>query len=287
MHVETFSTAVAFLEAAQSALEANDLVNSLPLGIALRLKSGSLIPTQAPFLGIVRADDGAVLAAGLMTPPYNLLIAEIGAESDAAALALLGQALREGGWPVPGVNGPRPRADRFAAQWTADTGQPHQVVTNLRLYRLTAVRAFGEAGGRLRPATEADIPLLAVWSEAFHLEATPHSPSPDAVEATRQRVAAGELYIWEDGGRAVSCAASSRPTRSAITVSLVYTPPAQRRRGYATSCVAALSQRLLDQGYPCCVLFTNLANPTSNHIYQEIGYEPICDFVGYKFETGA
>ncbi len=57
-----------------------------------------------------------------------------------------------------------------------------------------------------------------------------------------------------------------------------------RRQGYASSCVAALSQTLLDQGRKYCFLFTDLANPTSNHIYQAIGYQPICDMNEYWFE---
>jgi hypothetical protein len=47
--------------------------------------------------------------------------------------------------------------------------------------------------------------------------------------------------------------------------------------------VAGVSQYLLDSGRKFCTLFTDLANPTSNHIYQVIGYEPVCDVDEYKF----
>ena len=69
-----------------------------------------------------------------------------------------------------------------------------------------------------------------------------------------------------------------------IVVSLVYTPPAQRNRGYASAAVAALSQQLLDAGWEFCSLFTDLANPTSNSIYQKVGYRPIADVVDIDFE---
>ena len=36
-----------------------------------------------------------------------------------------------------------------------------------------------------------------------------------------------------------------------------------------------------------CFLFTDLANPTSNKIYQAIGYEPVCDVDQYGFATDA
>jgi hypothetical protein len=73
-----------------------------------------------------------------------------------------------------------------------------------------------------------------------------------------------------------------RPTRSGISVSGVYTPPEHRKHGYASACVAALSQQLLDQGYKFCSLFTDLANPTSNKIYNRIGYQPVSDFDKFK-----
>ena len=77
-------------------------------------------------------------------------------------------------------------------------------------------------------------------------------------------------------------AASARPTRHAIAVNGVYTPAPWRRHGYATACVAALSEVLLARGFEFCVLYTDLANPTSNSIYTRIGYRPVRDFVMYE-----
>jgi uncharacterized protein len=66
---------------------------------------------------------------------------------------------------------------------------------------------------------------------------------------------------------------------------MVYTPPEHRRKGYASACVATLSQTLLNQGYKYCFLFTDLANPTSNHIYEAIGYQSVGDLSDYSFEN--
>ena len=63
----------------------------------------------------------------------------------------------------------------------------------------------------------------------------------------------------------------------------MYTPPAERKKGYASAAVAALSQRLLDEGSPRCFLFANAGNATANKIYQALGYEPVCDFRLYDF----
>jgi uncharacterized protein len=75
-----------------------------------------------------------------------------------------------------------------------------------------------------------------------------------------------------------------RETVSGICVSMVYTPPDLRSQGYATSCVAALTQRMLDSGKKFCCLYTDLTNPTSNAIYQKIGYEPVCHSEDLVFE---
>jgi len=69
-------------------------------------------------------------------------------------------------------------------------------------------------------------------------------------------------------------------------VNLVYTPPSNRSQGYATSLVSALSSRLLESGYRCCTLFTDLSNPVSNGIYRKIGYEYAGDFTEMVFTSG-
>ena len=70
-------------------------------------------------------------------------------------------------------------------------------------------------------------------------------------------------------------------TPNGTRIGPVYTPPSERGHGYASALVAAASQAQLDEGLAFCFLFTDLANPTSNHIYQAIGYEPVTDIDAY------
>jgi len=95
----------------------------------------------------------------------------------------------------------------------------------------------------------------------------------------------GGLRVWEDN-TPVSMAGASGPTPNGIRVGAVYTPPERRRRGYASGLVAALSQEQLDAGKRFCFLYTDLANPTSNKIYQDIGYEAVSDVDEYHFANG-
>jgi predicted GNAT family acetyltransferase len=133
-------------------------------------------------------------------------------------------------------------------------------------------------------ATENDLALIVEWAVAFNQEALHKSDSLDARLEAERRVRKQMMYIWElPDGQAVTMAGKTRPISQVMSISLVYTPPPYRGRGYASNCVAALSQHLLDEGWKKCSLVTDLANPVSNSIYQKIGYRPVCDFTEYLF----
>jgi len=102
----------------------------------------------------------------------------------------------------------------------------------------------------------------------------------------RARIASNNLFVWEtENKQVVTMAGTTRPTTNGIAVNSVYTPPELRGRGYASACVAALSQLMLDSGRQFCALFTDLANPTSNSIYQKMGYQAVCDVDEYLIKS--
>jgi predicted GNAT family acetyltransferase len=72
-------------------------------------------------------------------------------------------------------------------------------------------------------------------------------------------------------------------TPNGARIGPIYTPPELRRRGYASALTADLTQMLLYRGSRFCFLFTDLANPTSNSIYQQIGYRPVADVDQWSF----
>jgi predicted GNAT family acetyltransferase len=135
----------------------------------------------------------------------------------------------------------------------------------------------------LRPAAAPDLPVVEAWAHAFIADTGLTDDAADMAEDVRRAVRDGRLYVWDDG-QPVTMATWTDPTPNGVRVTLVYTPPALRGRGYASSCVAALSALLLASGRRACFLFTDLANPTSNSIYMKIGYRPVCDVHDYRFE---
>ena len=309
MIVRRYTDPVAYRDRVSAYLEREEAANNLPLGIVYRLAEGVQREEHSPLLALVE-EEGETALVMLMTPPHNVIVVgptrelaptqpptltgisdPAGEEKmapiqpptltgisdpagegavEAGVAFLLGE-----GISPPGVIGARPAATQFAMAWCARAGCTAKVRTEQMIYRLDRVNPIAYSPGALIQATEVHLDLVAEWMIGFS-EVTPEDPLglDEARERAEEAVGAGRVYLWCDQ-IPVSMAWKVRPTRHGITVSGVYTPPALRRRGYATSCVAALSQLLLDEGYAYCTLYTDLANPTSNHIYGEIGYVPI------------
>jgi len=281
MNLRVFGDVDAFLDRTGSTLMAREAEASLLLGVALRLRDGHRYGDEAPFLACVE-DSSGIAAIAARTPPHNLLLH--GERATDAALECLAEHLTDVSEPPPGVHGERASAERFARVWSETTGCGHDVTMSQRLYRLTEVSFPFGVPGRFRLAESGDADRLVAWTEAFVNEAVGEGPHPDA-DALVERLLAGKaLAVWEDGD-AVSMASANRPTPNGIAINLVYTPPESRRRGYASACVATLSQRQLDAGKRFCTLFTDLANPTSNALYRRIGFRPVADFAEIRFVT--
>ena len=220
------------------------------------------------------------MAAALQTPPFRLILSEV--DAPAAIGCLADDLLRR---ELPGVLGPVEHVTAFVEARAALGGPPAHYEMAERVYRLTEVRPVPGVPGRLRPASSDDRDLVIDWVEAFMREAFGDA-DPAAVAADVDRWLAGRgrtLHLWEDGD-VVSLAGIGGRTPNGIRIGPVYTPPAARRRGYASALVAAVSQAALDAGRRFCFLFTDQANPTANHIYGAIGYEPVRDVVAYRFE---
>jgi predicted GNAT family acetyltransferase len=283
MNVVRCESPRAFLGRAEAFLLADEACHNLLLGVPARLMADPAPPPAPPYFAIV-VGAGDVVAAAMMTPPRELVLSRT---AHPRAVALIAQDLLAGNATPPGVHGPVPVSSQFAEAWRELTGQRSAQIRSSRISRLERVRPLAGAPGRLRPAIIADRSLLVSWVRAFFLEAFgAHQPPEDAEALVDRRLRSSieGLCLWEDGGpRAL--AGYAGPTPHGVRVGPVYTPPGFRERGYASACVAALSQRLLDRGRQFCFLYTDLANPTSNRIYQRIGYEPVCDTVEYRFRV--
>jgi predicted GNAT family acetyltransferase len=284
MKVVRYEDADAFYARVEPYLLPREAEHNLTFGLLGNLRRD---PARFPdrLLRLVEDDDGAIQWVALRTDQGRGLILSLAQSPEAAAL--LADDLHADGVALHAVSGPDAESAAFAEAWSRISGQPHRVAMRLRTFKLEKVIPVMGVPGHLRRAAPSDRELLIEWEIAFRREAF-NLEEIDRVEIERfveeqltSRVRG--LYIWEEGGAAVSVAGYAGPTPHGIRIGPVYTPPELRRKGYASVCVAEMSQRLLDEGYMFCFLFTDQSNPTSNHIYQEVGYEPVLDFTEYAF----
>ena len=263
-------------------LLADPVRQTVPLSVlsSLRHAGPSAFGTEPPVFGWHYSRDGKLDGVVLQTPPYPLLLAAAPPESVAALLTLLAA---ERGLPAA-VNVDAAGEEQFLAAWSASTGGTGLARMRQRLFRLGALAAPHPAPpGVARVADRGDVDLLVDWHDAFAREAGTVAAGSDRIVA--DRLSHGGLTLWEVGGGPVAMAGTHRPVAGVVRVSGVYTPPAERRRGYGGAVTAAVSQAALTAGAAGVVLFTDVANPTSNAIYQRLGYRPIEDRVMLDLTT--
>lgn len=194
----------------------------------------------------------------------------------------LADALAGRGTAVPGVNGPWTAAEWFAEAWTRRTGTASRVALRQGLYRLARLDVPDPPPeGAARIAAGADRGLVLDWFAAFHRAVGEHGEVNPAVVDGRLRE--GGIALWEAGGRPVAMAGRTSIVAGMARVAHVYTPAGHRRRGYGAAITAAITQAAQDAGATDIVLFTDLANPTSNGVYKRLGYRPVEDRVILAF----
>ncbi|MFC4907981.1 GNAT family N-acetyltransferase [Actinomadura gamaensis] len=216
------------------------------------------------------------VAAFLCTPGFPVLLTSV-ADDDARALADT--------LPISpaGVNAEPSAAVEFAEAWRKRTGAASWPLMRQRLYRLGDLAPPPPPPGSARTATPADASRVLTWNALFADEARGGVPPQTMID----RLRSGCVLLWEVDGEAVSMAARTPAVDGMTRVAPVYTPPEHRRRGYGAAVTAALSRAALDEGVRDVVLFTDLANPTTNAIYQAIGYRPVGDRLILGFTEAA
>jgi predicted GNAT family acetyltransferase len=222
-----------------------------------------------------RAAEGApVEGAFVHTPPHRPIL---GPMPDPAARGLV-RTWRSSGAPVTGATGVQRTMEALADEWRAGNGES-SVFRSERLFRLDVLTPpqSGPAGAA-GVAGVADLPLLADWFRAFS-EDIGMAVGVDHTAHAARRVEAGQLLLWRVDGVPVSMAGFSAVVAGQARVAPVYTPADLRGRGYAGAVTCAASEAARAAGAGQVLLFTDVANPTSNALYQRLGYRPLGDYL--------
>jgi RimJ/RimL family protein N-acetyltransferase len=267
-----------FWAAAGDQLRAEPVLQNLPLTVldSLRKRGPSAYGDDAPVYGWHESVSGQVDGAFLHTPPFPVLVAMLPAGE---AAGLITRLRAEAGRPAA-INLPGQDEASFGAAWARATGGSATAVRRSRLFRLERLVPPEPAPpGAPRVAGHGDRELLIEWHEAFGREADGQG---DVSRTVDDRLSHEGLRLWEAGGVPVAMAGSTREVAGVVRIATVYTVRAHRQRGYGGAVTAEASQAALDAGASAVVLFTDLANPTSNALYRRLGYRPFCDRVLFR-----
>lgn len=268
-----------FLAGAGDFLRAQRVPNTVLLTVSetLRMRGPSMFGQDPPLFGWW-GDGDAVTGAFMTTPPYPLLLSAMPEEAlEALAEALAGRERRPSG-----VNAAAESAQAFAVAWERLTGAKPEPHWRQRLFRLAELAPPDPLpAGRAVVARAEHRELLLDWCAAFASEVSDLSAHIENL--VDDRLDYGGLTLWEVDRLPVAMAGTTRQVAAMARIGPVFTPPDQRRRGFGGAVTAAVSRAALDAGAEEVLLFTDLANPTSNSIYQRLGYQGVEDRVVLLF----
>ena len=271
--VEQVRDPAELLARAQPLLKAHRVANNLIAGVLERRVADSL---GGHYWIAVR--DAICCGCAVQAPvQMRLLLPKI----TPAVATELATAIARSGCPIPGVVADAATAAAFAGQWSESTGavvRPHE---GQRVYRLGRLTDDSPSHGQLRPAAMSDRQLLSAWFADFMAETGDVAEIP-MEEVVSRDLAAGALFIWDQGGSR-AMARLSPPTLGLMRIGAVYTPPEWRRQGLAKSLVGSLCGLIRYRFRAVPVLYTQLSNPTANGIYRRLGFRSETEVLSYNF----
>jgi len=220
-----------------------------------------------------------------MTPPHPVNIIFVNENRMEECIELSINELIQQSISINSIISVKEWAYAFARKWQEKTGQSFSILMDQGLYRLDRIdESLEMSPGAWRYATNEDAPLIEKWYSLFEEDTRlPKTAPVEIKKRVKAMLDANEVFLWENEGHIVSMMKKARPSAHGVTVSLVFTPKEERKKGYARTMVAAGSKELLKE-FHFCVLYTDMLNPTSNKIYQEIGYQKLIDSVHLGFE---
>ncbi|CRK83371.1 GNAT family N-acetyltransferase [Neobacillus massiliamazoniensis] len=260
-------------------LEKFEAENNLILGVLLSLSEIEDSPLLMATVG-KHNDIGLVL---LQTHPSQIILSK-SVSFTSKEIHVIGEKLSNTIQEIPGFIGEKKLTTDLAMYISKLKGIQASVIMDQKIYKLEKVVKKANTNGMLRRIIEKDHRTIKEWVYLFCYETNQPISLDEADKRAKIMINKGNFVAWVVNGELVSMAYATRPTQNNITISYVYTPISERKKGYAADCVSAFTQSLLDRGYKTTSLYTDLNNPTSNKIYIQIGYEAIMDSIVILFK---
>ena len=271
-----------FAELVRPVLELDPVGNTNILTTVGRLPTDEALPHAEDCYGYWTDDEGRVRAAFVAGHQHAVTLSADVPEQAAVELAPAWQ--KSGRARPAGVFGRVSTAERIAADWAKLTGGTYRAVPK-RAFRLFS---FDEPTppdpaprGEARRTTLDEAELATAWDKAF-CEECGFLPVEDRAPFVRTAIEQRRQMLWTVDAVPVAQAVHTPIIAGAARIVGVYTPPEHRRNGYAAGLTWAITQQALAGGAERVVLHTDLSNPTSNAVYQRLGYRPVHDATEFE-----
>lgn len=280
MKIHQFLEAREMIRACGAILERDAAKNNLLLGSLYHLGDLEINRKEIEADMHVVYDATGVKLAFLKIPSKELMISAL-AEDLVDAMQVASTYFRLNYPELNGVVG----ADSLPYAFAEGYGKKFKLGFKQRIMESQNVISPKPALGKLRVANDSESELLSAWMQAFFKESLNQEISAAQAKArTLEKIDKRLLWVWEKE-EVVSMATAIRPTRQGITIALVYTPKHLRGQGFASNLVASLTNAMFGFGKAFCCLHVDADNPTSNKIYEAIGYQEVAKGAMLLFEN--
>lgn len=272
-----------FLDIAEDFLLKEESLNNLSLGLAERLKTNGMANPGSgePFFIILEIQEKVVGTALRTSPERPLALSRIAEEN----LPELIKVLEEKEVILEGCVGPTETVKAFCKLWKI----PSKPAMGQGVYECVKSIPPREIRGSLIKARldhSEEVEAAVLFGAGFIEECFPlhREPLVEARKMVEFYIEQGVLFLWKSQeGDLVSMAVRNRESKNASTIGWVFTPKEQRGRGYGSMVTFGVTQEIFKSGKKFANLFTDLSNPTSNSIYQKIGFRKIADSTHVDF----
>lgn len=267
-----------FIPEGEAFLLQSESFNSLFLGLVNRLNEHGNPDEGEPFFYIFKEGNAVTGCAMRSAPNRGLILTDCSLE----VLEQLTEDLKKKEIKLEGSIGPRESVLAFAKIW----GQEYSEVMDQGVYECRQLIAPRETKGSLYKVTREDkdaFEIAVQFGGGFIADCFPkhREPLEEARKTVGRHVDHNGIYLWKnEDGKFVSMAGNHRDSKNAGSIGWVYTPSEYRGKGYGSMVTHGVTQEVFNKGKTLANLFTDMANPTSNSIYQKIGYK----LIGHSYQ---
>jgi len=188
------------------------------------------------------------------------------------------------------VLGEKNLVEKLSTEFSKKNGLKKVIVFSERVHELKKVELKKDFYiPQIQQISKKDREQVLKMFRDFTLEALPQEVVDEKKDVARFEIMVKNIslefgYGYFENENLVALTVCKRPTQNSASITYVYTIPEFRGQGLAGLVVCRISQEILNSGKKKVTLFTDLANPISNHLYAKIGFKPVLDLDLYRFE---